>query len=360
MPPAKVPTRKVDSESDNIKSDNVTKANIAMELNVETTKAKKSKKAKDEEKIPKRRGRKPKKMLDQPSKPIDFDLLEKQDDAIITLHLPIDLNKNVKNVKNVENVENAAKTTATSSVYESDSSEEDIFGKNDTSDEKPCSSCIERDQINKYLKQKIAQMELELKREKRERKAYYTNVNMFDIKDGKPILAQKTTVSCMWDCHVFDTTPCFLPELYYQNNYYVRAICFCSFNCALAYNIYQLNDSKVSERKSLILSICRKIYQTDDIEINEAPPRECLAKFGGKKTIEDFRSDSKTMNKKYMVLLPPIQPLFPIIQEDCRDAVPNDYPSQDKSKFSLQRNTPLVKNNSLVSSMGLTIKNNKK
>jgi hypothetical protein len=311
------------------------------------------------ENIPKRRGRKPKKMLEQPTKPIDFDLLDKQDDTIITLHLPINLNNKSKN-KNIPVEE------SDESIDLNQTSEEDIFGKNDTSEEKPCHNCIERDQIIKFQKQKIEQMETELKKEKRERKAYYTNVNMFDIIDSKPVLAQKTNVACMWDCHSFDTIPCFLPELYYQNNYYVRSICFCSFNCALAYNIYQLNDSKVSERKSLVLSICRKIYANESPEtlnelLHESPPRECLQMFGGKKTIEEFRLESKTMDKKYIVLLPPIQPLFTIIQEDCSDeSIIDPERKQEKTKYALERKSPLIKNNSLVSSMGLTIKNTKK
>jgi hypothetical protein len=383
---------KVDSQIDNVKSINITEsfntANISnMEFEVEIKKKprKNAKKDKAESEVdtmdtmdavanasgpqatlilPKRRGRKPKKMLDQPTKPIDFELLEKQDDTIITLHLPINLKKGDSDSK--DNVKKKSKSKSpkspksmSASCSDSDDSTDDIFGKNDTSEEAPCHSCIDRDQIIKYQKQQIVDMEMELKKEKRERKAYYVNVNMFDVTSGKPVLVQKTNNACMWDCNTFETMPCFLPELYYQNSYYVRAVCFCSFNCVMAYNIYQLNDGKVSERKSLVLAICRKIYQTNEIEINEAPPRESLRMFGGVKSIEEFRAESKTMNKKYMVLLPPIQPLFPIVQEDCCDGSKIEQ-KQDKSKFTLQRTTPLIKNNSLVSSMGLTIKKSNK
>ena len=58
------------------------------------------------------------------------------------------------------------------------------------------------------------------------------------------MLDRKTDICCWWCCHKCDV-PLSLPEKLYDDTFHVFG-CFCSFNCAAAYNV-NLNDYKIWE-----------------------------------------------------------------------------------------------------------------
>ena len=73
--------------------------------------------------------------------------------------------------------------------------------------------------------------------------------------------------------------------------------------------------------------------------IKKAPKKECLIKFGGILTIEEFRKNSKT----YKLTYPPILPLIPELEEielikDNKDITLNKNISQ---RFNKKSNTSL-------------------
>lgn len=146
---------------------------------------------------------------------------------------------------------------------------------------------------------------------------HHLDLKLIDIKNGKPIVIEKTNIVCWWDTCNFDTIPCFIPDKYYNNKYYVFG-CFCSFNCALAYNM-NMNDYRAQTRHSLIKKLCSHLYSSTDPVI-ASPEREILEKFGGNITIEDFRNKSILLRKEYKLTLPPMIPLIPIIEESTRDS----------------------------------------
>jgi hypothetical protein len=179
-------------------------------------------------------------------------------------------------------------------------------------------------------------------------KKYYIQNNSL-ISENDKVWKESTDLYCSWCCHPFETVPIGLPERYCQktDTYYTRE-CFCSFNCAHAYNL-SLNDYKVWERFSLLNRIKNLIYKNDELinkAISYAPPRQLLKVFGGDKTIEEFRNHALLVPKEYINVLPSMMPSITVIEE-----VPK-YFQQNKlngNKYTIQRTKPLpTKQNNLM------------
>ena len=181
----------------------------------------------------------------------------------------------------------------------------------------------------------------------------------------------KQVNSKCWHCvHEFEGDAIGLPEKYYNNTFHVFGL-FCSFNCALKYNV-DIKDLKTWDRTSL-LHMMYNDYNVDkcqkpgaDIEthkIQPAPPREQLDVFGGPFTIEEFRNIS-TNNKSYRTILPPMVSITPLIEEDYRlkcnlsvtsTNIPIDQDVLDANKtLKLKREKPLITSQySLEKTMGI-------
>lgn len=163
---------------------------------------------------------------------------------------------------------------------------------------------------------------------------------------------EETDLWCSWCVHPFTTVPIGLPESYCKETgkYFTRD-CFCSFNCAHAYNI-SLNDYKVWERYSLLNRIKNKIFNNDDNIVNKvityAPPKQILKVFNGDKSIEEFRNNQISIPKEYSILLPSIIPFFTIVEEIPKFF--NKKVNNNFDKLKLKRNKPLpMKTNNLMS-----------
>ena len=76
-----------------------------------------------------------------------------------------------------------------------------------------------------------------------------------------------TNIYCMWCCHPFEGPPCAVPVRYVDEVFYVWG-CFCSFNCAAAYNFKEYKVSEVWERYSLLNLLYKKIFDKPFIKIN--------------------------------------------------------------------------------------------
>lgn len=171
-------------------------------------------------------------------------------------------------------------------------------------------------------------------------KKYYIP-NSLLLSENGDIWKETTDLWCSWCVHSFTTVPIGLPEMYCQKTkkYHTRE-CFCSFNCAHAFNL-SLGDYKVWERYALLTRIKNLIYKQNDALINKAimyaPPRQLLKVFGGDKTIEEFRNNHILVPKEYIHLLPPTVPFFTVIEE-----IPK-YFQKNKLNGSLkiQRSLPL-------------------
>lgn len=149
-----------------------------------------------------------------------------------------------------------------------------------------------------------------------------TNINLNLIhldKDGNIVISDKTSIACWWCTYNFDSSPCFLPDRYYSGKYYVFG-CFCSYNCVLAYNEYDVKDYRTNLRKSLIKQMYAQISGSDEVLL-AARRRELLKKFGGKLTIEEFRSKSLLFTKDIKMKIPPCVPLLLTVEEKDNDYV---------------------------------------
>lgn len=122
-----------------------------------------------------------------------------------------------------------------------------------------------------------------------------------------------TSVYCYWCCHPFSNVPCALPVRYESGKFYLMG-CFCSFNCAAAYN-FEYHTYNMWERYSLLNLLYKTMYQTPYIKIKIAPPKEILKIFGGFETIDNFRRNFLTL-KAYDIVYPPMISIIPRIEEN--------------------------------------------
>lgn len=197
----------------------------------------------------------------------------------------------------------------------------------------------------------------------REIKIIPSNVVFIDNKNNKTIICEKTNIACWWCTYTFDTLPCFIPERYFDGKFYVFG-CFCSFDCAKAYNL-SLNDYKVPDRNSLIKKLYHAIKGVDD-EIPIAPPREILEKFGGPLTIDEYRKISRGINKEYKLLLPPMVNLIACIEEKTKDknVIRNTIPEVKHNTINEKNIIPVKKkllhdsgNLNIIDTIGIKEKN---
>ena len=148
-------------------------------------------------------------------------------------------------------------------------------------------------------------------------KQYYVpNIKTIDVDKRK--WKESTDIYCGWCCHGFETVPISLPESYNQETkQFTTRGCFCSFDCAQAYNI-ALKDQYCFQRLSLLSRIKTIIFKDTEYEqmrITAAADKETLKVFGGTKTITEFRRNKISVPKRYINRLPPTIPFFTIIEE---------------------------------------------
>jgi len=139
-----------------------------------------------------------------------------------------------------------------------------------------------------------------------------TNNNLFKWKET-------TNIHCWWCVHPFSNPPFGLP-LKYENNRYEVQGCFCSLNCAKAYNLKE-NNYRTSEINSLIENFRRDLFGVDSLPVLIAPPRQSLDIFGGYMTIEDFRKEFYIMNKSIIHLSPSVSPVRNLFEEEYHDKI---------------------------------------
>jgi hypothetical protein len=262
--------------------------------------------------VPKKRGR-PKKNTTMPPRNDSSIIGEKKkdfDDEII-LHIPLyDVETPDSNTK-VISVDDQINISSSSSSDCKNISIEELI-----------TELKKKDVIIKKLKKSLSDGHLShdiTSLATKDNKKHYLDIKLINVVDGKLIIADKTDIACWWCTYNFDTTPCFIPERYVNNKYYVFG-CFCSFSCAYAYN-QNMNDYKVHVRNSLLNQMYSTIFEIKT-PIPIAPPKEMLEKFGGELTIEQFRDPALLIKKEFRITIPPMVPLIPIIDEVTHDINP--------------------------------------
>lgn len=181
------------------------------------------------------------------------------------------------------------------------------------------------------------------------------------------------SIWCWHCCHPFETTPVPLPISYDdRRDIWKTQGTFCSFSCAKSYNV-----ATMGYRSSIVAMLLMKLQRTmltgdrRTAHILPAPPRRCLAVFGGTMSIDEFRA--KAGQGIVVNELPPnVVPLETILAESKaaarrvrpRTAADNletsidftDVVQAKNETLRLRRPKPMPSNtNVLARTMGLTL-----
>lgn len=170
----------------------------------------------------------------------------------------------------------------------------------------------------------------------------------FEMKNKCEEWPQNTAIACYWCCHKFPTVPYGLPIKHQNGKFYVYG-CFCSLECATAYNFNSKEKSdEMWERYNLINLLSRKLGGKSIVR--QAPPREALVMFGGKFSIEEYRKYVNT-TKLLTINFPPMMTITQQIEEinDCDVnseyryiPIDQDRLNKYKEKLTLKRSKPLT------------------
>lgn len=282
----------------------------------------------DVKKVPKKRGRKPKEKV---YSVIENNIDKEEFEENIILHLPItedDINES-------DNSSLLGKQTLSPIPFEPDTNYEEIIQvkEKEVIKDETVISTDELSQIDDSLDKKLIKRNI--------LNIMYTFIDS----NNREKWPCSTDIYCMWCCHSFDTMPCALPEKILNNKFYVFGN-FCSFNCAAAYNFNE-KPYNVWERYSLLNLMYAKMYETQDIKIKIAPPRNTLKIFGGFMSIEDFRKNF-LINTSYSVVIPPMVSLVPRIEENIYEHInknssyiPVDQDAIQDVELKLKRQKPI-------------------
>jgi hypothetical protein len=186
----------------------------------------------------------------------------------------------------------------------------------------------------------------------------------FEEKNKNNEWPSNTTIHCYWDCCKFDNPPFGIPINFDNDNFDVYG-CFCSLECATAYN-FKMNHNidEMWERYNLINLLSRRIGYK--VQVKPAPDRLSLKHFGGFMDIDQFRMYTNT-NRFVNVNFPPMtsitQQLEEINEYDLKNdmkyiPIDNERIKKYKEKVFFRRNKPLIdQKNSIESTMILNYDN---
>tara|TARA_B110000971_G_scaffold22030_1_gene19970 strand:- start:34348 stop:35316 length:969 start_codon:yes stop_codon:yes gene_type:complete len=249
----------------------------------------------NEDRKPKKRGRKPKGGKIVKHIPSVEALTE--DTTSIILHLKCSMedlatNNTLSDIKcfnhedmNIKNSENTVFINVTKEPYITTKTE-------DTSDYKNSKDA------NKLLCQKLNDLQKKL------------HTNNVDDKQS----------ACFWCTYDFDSHPIYIPKHHIKNSYHVYG-CFCSPECATAYLMKEnIDSSSKFERYHLLNYIYSKIYDYKT-SVKPAPnPEYMLDKFYGTLTIQEYRALLKN-DRLFLVVDKPLTRIMPELHEDNDDFI---------------------------------------
>ena len=130
----------------------------------------------------------------------------------------------------------------------------------------------------------------------------YQCVLTINTQSNKLFVPEPTQCDCWWCDNTFNDIPSYIVNYYRNNIYYVYGI-FCSFNCALKYNVIMLKDFKCNTRYALTNSLRIKVTGIST-PIKFAGNRELLKSKGGNLTIEQFREGFSVISANLKLNIP--------------------------------------------------------
>jgi hypothetical protein len=116
-------------------------------------------------------------------------------------------------------------------------------------------------------------------------------------------LPGESSIACLWCCEKFSGRPCIIPS-YVMNDVWQVYGNFCTPQCSMAYLISEQMDTHTRWER---ISLLNRLYTTFlSGRIYPAPPREVLQRFGGKVTIDEFRSICDSQRIRIDIHMPPM------------------------------------------------------
>jgi hypothetical protein len=175
---------------------------------------------------------------------------------------------------------------------------------------------------------------------------------------SKGVWPEKTNIKCWWCTLSFESVPCFVPTKMVNGKYTVLG-CFCSFNCAMAYNLYALEQNQHDRlRKCALLNSLYYEIHGEPKEILPSPPKETMIMYGGKLSIEQYCNLIKDCNvSSYKIIYPPISGIsFQL--EDINKNTSNttrNIGNSTGTNYVLERSTPPPNNRKKVTNKFIKI-----
>lgn len=175
------------------------------------------------------------------------------------------------------------------------------------------------------------------KMDKKSTNTHSTSSNIVLLKDMimNDEWCNHTNYWCYWDCHPFDNQPFGIPIKYNNGKFHVFG-CFCSLECAVAYNFYaNENMDNVWENFNLLNMMSNMMSYK--LTLNPSISRKCLNVFGGPLTIQQFREKS-IKNNKFNILTYPMVSIVEHVEEinesSSYDTKINGFIPLDRSRVS--------------------------
>lgn len=191
------------------------------------------------------------------------------------------------------------------------------------------------------------------KTDKKYNSNYSKNSNIVLLKDMimNEDWCNRTNYWCYWDCHPFENQPFGIPIKYNNGKFHVYG-CFCSLECAVAYNFYaNENMDNVWENFNLLNMMSNMMSYK--LTLNPSISRKCLNVFGGPLTIDQFREKS-IKNNKFNILTYPMVSIVEHVEEinesSSYDTKINGFIPLDRSRVSKIENNIRLFDNSMTKS----------
>lgn len=129
--------------------------------------------------------------------------------------------------------------------------------------------------------------------------------------------------ACFHDTCDFDNPPVYIPKYFINGTYHVYG-CFCSPECAVAYLMNEQIDSSTKfERYYLLNSIYGKVYGYNKCIKPASDPYHLLEKYLGNLTIQEYRSLLRN-ERLFLIVDKPLTRIMPELHEDNDDFIINN------------------------------------
>ena len=172
----------------------------------------------------------------------------------------------------------------------------------------------------------------------------------FEEKNKSGEWPASTRVHCYWCCHPFHGPPVGIPAKYVRDQFYLYG-CFCSLECAAAYNFQHNGSVDERWRRYSLLNLMAMRMGRKGV-VRQAPDRLALSIFGGHLDIDTFRSYCGSHGRLTLVHFPPMQAMTQQVEEindgDLRCMRPSYIPldqrrvSRAHANIVLRRTKPVV------------------